>query len=437
MAKSKYTVFWFRRDLRLEDNCGLFHTLNQQRNVLPVFIFDPDILDHLEKPTDLRVQFIHQTICEMKEALNEMGSDLQIFYGRPLDVYKTLHGKMGLSGIYLNHDYEPSARKRDEEVRAWAHSEGIHFQSFKDQVIFEKSEILTDARKPYTVFTPYKRKWLAVYGTENQKSNHEKLQFENFAKLKRSPLINLDAMGFKAVEFQYPSREVSRDTLINYAKTRDFPALERGTSRLGLHLRFGTVSIRKFAKLANQIQADVWLSELIWREFFMQILWHYPHVVGESFRPEYEKVAWRDSESEFQRWCEGQTGYPIVDAGMRELLATGYMHNRVRMVTASFLCKHLLMYWLKGERYFAGKLLDYELAANNGNWQWVAGTGCDAAPYFRVFNPTSQQEKFDPQFRYIKKWVPEYGTTKYIKPMVDHAKARERCIEAFKKALTG
>jgi len=435
MSKSKTRLFWFRRDLRLHDHEGLAYALSHFEKVLPLFIFDTEILSRLEDKKDLRVQFLHRTLLEMKSKLQGFGSDLRIEFGRPVEVFQKLHRELDFGGILCHHDYEPYPRKRDESVRQWAQSLGLEFQSFKDQVIFEQSEILTDARKPYTVYTPYKKKWLSQLKPADFRERKIQGLESHFAKFRAPEPPSLSDLGFEARDFDYPSPEISKKILADYAKTRDYPYLMDGTTHLGLHLRFGTISVREAVRAAAAAKSDVWLSELIWREFFMQILWHFPQVVKQSFRPEYDRVEWRKSSEDFERWCSGQTGYPLVDAGMRELNATGYMHNRVRMVTASFLCKHLLIHWLKGERYFAAKLLDYDLSANNGNWQWAAGTGCDAAPYFRIFNPQSQQEKFDPDLTYIRKWVPEYGTVRYVEPMVDHVEARERCLAAFKKAL--
>lgn len=431
------TVFWYRRDLRLDDNAGLFQALKEKGSVQPIFIFDTEILGKLQDPKDTRVAFIHQTLGEIQKQFRKLGADLWVFHGKPLEVYKDLFAKNEVSAVYANHDYEPSARARDGKIADLCKSKGIEFKTFKDQVVFEKDEILTDARKPYTVYTPYKKKWLASLSPFYLKSYPTDLYFEGLHRGKsQMPIPSLKEMGFEKPDFDlYPDTEIRREILKNYAEKRDFPALN-ATSRLGLHLRFGTLSVRELAREAKKT-SDVWLSELIWREFFMQILYHFPRVESESFRPEYEKVEWRDNKTEFEKWCKGQTGYPLVDAGMRELNATGYMHNRVRMVTASFLTKHLLHHWLKGERYFASKLLDYDLSANNGNWQWAAGTGCDAAPYFRVFNPESQLEKFDAKMEYVKKWVPEVGTSRYPSPMVDHREARDRCLRAFQKALKG
>lgn len=437
MAKSKHSLFWFRRDLRIEDNRGLFEALKSNDKIVPIFIFDQLILERLKNPKDLRVQFLHQTLTELKQKLVDIGSDLLVFHGKPLEVLKSLHSEIGFHGIYTNHDYEPYPQMRDTEVRNWAQTAQVELHTFKDQVIFEKSEILTDQKKPYTVYTPYKKKWLAHLKSDSFKSFESENLAENFFNpTKAQKLLSLDSLGFQSQEFIFPEKTVSASTLKNYGDHRNFPYIEKGTSLLGVHLRFGTVSVRKMATLAQKT-SDVWLSELIWREFFMQILWHFPKVANSSFRPAFEKVKWRDDADDFKKWCTGKTGYPLVDAGMRELAQTGYMHNRVRMVTASFLTKHLLMHWFKGERHFASLLLDYDLSANNGNWQWAAGTGCDAAPYFRIFNPETQLEKFDPDLVYVKKWVPEFGTRAYPSPMIDHKEARDRCLKAFDVALKG
>ncbi len=429
------TIFWFRRDLRLNDNAGLFQALKENENVLPLFIFDSDILDKLEDSQDPRVTFIYQTVAELKNTLQGKKSDLLVRHGKPVEVFKALFVEKKFAAIYTNHDYEPLARERDEKVMKWAQKNGIEFKSFKDQTLFEKEEILTDSRKPYTVYTPYKKKVLSSLEPFYLKSYPNDLYESSFAKIvKPEKMMALSEIGFLESTLEFPSMEVSTKVLKNYAKTRDFPALENGTTRLGLHLRFGTVSVRELAREGKKY-SEVWLSELIWRDFFMQILWHFPHVEKQSFRPDYDQIAWRTSRSDFQRWVEGTTGYPLVDAGMRQLNTTGYMHNRVRMVTASFLCKHLLIHWHEGERYFAKKLLDFDLAANNGNWQWAAGSGCDAAPYFRIFNPEAQAAKFDPQMEYIKKWIPEIGTAKYPPPMIEHVEARGRCLQEFTKAL--
>lgn len=432
---SKVTIFWFRRDLRLEDNAGLYHALKEHSSVQPLFIFDTDILSKLEDSADARVTFIHDYITALKAQLQQKGADLWVRHGRPLDVFEELCEKHNLEAIYTNHDYEPAARARDEKVAAWARKQGIEFKTFKDQTLFEKDEILTDAGKPYTVYTPYKNKVLANLSSFYLKSYPNELYESSYRKVARpEALLSLRDLGFERSQLEFPPIEVSTKMLKSYVEKRDYPAIAQGTSHLGVHLRFGTVSVRELAREGKKY-SDVWLSELIWRDFFMQILWHFPHVEKKSFRPEYDNIEWRTSKADFKKWSEGQTGYPLVDAGMRELNATGYMHNRVRMVVASFLCKHLLIHWYEGERYFASKLLDYDLSANNGNWQWAAGSGCDAAPYFRIFNPSAQLEKFDPKGEYVRKWVPEWGTTKYVRPMVDHNEARGRCLQAFTKAV--
>lgn len=427
--------FWFRRDLRLDDNAGLYHALREGGPVLPVFIFDTEILEKLVDKDDQRVRFIYETVAELKSELQKKGSDLLVCHGKPLEVWADLFKTHKPTGLFTNHDYEPSAIQRDADVAKLCKSLGVNYSSFKDQVIFEKDEIVTEARKPYTVYTPYKKKWLAGVSEFYLKSYPNKLYQQNFAKVKKQePMLSLQKIGFEKTDFEFPSMNIAVKTLKNYERDRDFPALEGGTSHLGLHLRFGTVSVRELAREGRKF-SQVWLSELVWRDFFMQILYHFPVVEKRSFRPEYENVAWRKNKSDFERWCEGTTGYPLVDAGMRELNATGYMHNRVRMVTASFLTKHLLIHWYHGERYFARKLLDYDLAANNGNWQWSAGTGCDAAPYFRIFNPQAQLERFDKNGEYVRKWVPEFGTSRYPEPIVDHVFARQRALDAFKTAL--
>ena len=433
---SKVTIFWFRRDLRWEDNAGLYHALKQHKNVLPLFIFDHEILSHLEKK-DARVEFIHQVLGEIKSKFQQQGSDLIVRYGSVIEVWEKLSQEISIEAVYCNHDYEPSARQRDAEVEKRLQAQGIPLKTIKDQCLFEKDEILSGTGTPYTVYTPYKKKVLATLNEFYLQSYPSEKYLQNLMDVKKTEsLIKLSEMGFEKAGIVFPSKEVSIDTLKHYADRRNFPALPQGTSKLGLHLRFGTVSVRALARIAQK-HSELWLSELIWRDFFMQILWHFPYVEKKSFRPQYEKIQWRTDKSEFEKWKEGQTGYPLVDAGMRELNQSGHMHNRVRMVVASFFTKHLLRHWYEGERYFATKLLDYDLAANNGNWQWAAGTGCDAAPYFRVFNPTTQIDKFDPEMKYIKKWVPELGTSKYPEPMVEHVAARLRALEYYGIALKG
>ncbi len=434
------TIFWFRRDLRLEDNHGLFNSLTQSGNVLPLFIFDSNIIDELPED-DARVTFIHDQLKLIKDELNDGGSDLIVRYGDPEAVWSDLIGEMNIRAVYTNHDYEPYAIKRDEAVKELLHANGISFNTFKDHVIFEKKEILSKTGGVYTVFTPYKRRWLEQFNSEfleQYNSNQSIFSSENYldgcAKVDAEKMISLKELGFTRSKLNIPDKVVARGVVKNYGSTRNFPGNENSTTKLGIHFRFGTISIRKKAMKAAEL-SEVYLSELIWRDFYAQILANFPHVVEGAFRSQYGRVAWRDSKEDFERWKTGTTGYPMVDAGMRELNATGYMHNRVRMVTASFLTKHLLIDWRKGEAYFALKLLDFDLASNNGGWQWAAGSGTDAAPYFRIFNPASQMEKFDKDRIYIKKWVPEYGTDAYPDPMVDHKFARERCLAAYKSAL--
>ncbi len=431
------TIFWFRRDLRLYDNAGLFEALKNNNIVLPIFIFYTYFLSKLDI-SDRRVPFLLKTLLSIKSDLNQKKSDLLIQYGKPEVIFKILAEKYQIKAVYTNHDYEPYGISRDEKIQKILKTKNIEFKTFKDHVIFEKNEIQTDMNKPYTVYTPYKNKWLKSLSPFYLKSYPVDLYENNFHKMNiKSQAFDetptLQQMKFQDQDFNYPDTVISTEILKSYSEKRDYPSLDK-TSKLGLHLRFGTVSPRELAREGKKY-SDVWLSELIWRDFFTQILFHYPHVVNSSFRPQYENIDWLNNKSDFERWKSGETGYPLVDAGMRELNATGHMHNRVRMVVASFLTKHLLTHWLKGERYFAEKLLDYDLSANNGNWQWAAGTGCDAAPYFRVFNPQTQLEKFDKDMVYVKKWVPEYGTAKYVKEIVEHNFARNRAISEYKKGL--
>ncbi|HEU4472186.1 MAG TPA: deoxyribodipyrimidine photo-lyase [Flavisolibacter sp.] len=430
---SKINVFWFRRDLRLQDNSGLFHALTAGLPVLPIFIFDRLILDEIEDKADPRVGFIHAVLEDMQENLRKMNSTLDVRYGRPLDIIEQLSKEYEIDTIFTNHDYEPYAIGRDEAVKALLARKGIRFQSFKDQVIFEKKEVVKDNGEPYMVFTPYSKKWKARLIEDDLKSFNTLKFRNNFLQQKPLPFPGLESIGFKETVIAYPSTSVADELIQHYHGTRDTPSV-RGTSRLGLHLRFGTVSIRMLASRAVALN-PIYLNELIWREFFMQLLWHFPRLVKEACKPEYEAIRWRNNEKEFERWCQGRTGYPIVDAGMRELNATGFMHNRVRMITASFLVKHLLVDWRWGEAYFAKKLLDFDLSSNNGNWQWVAGCGCDAAPYFRIFSPEAQTKKFDPELRYVRKWVAEFDSPDYPAPMVAHEFARDRCLAVYKKAL--
>jgi len=430
-------VCWFRRDLRLHDNAGLYKGLLENTCVLPLFIFDRAILDRLEDPADARVTFIHKEINRLAQELSSLNSFLRCEYGTPQEVFRLLMNEYKITGVYTNHDYEPYATSRDQTVAEFLKSEGCSFSSSKDQVIFEKSEVVKEDGKPYTVFTPYSRKWKAKLTGFYLKPYPVEKYYSSFIHSEQSPCVpSLDSMGFQPSSMAFPLRELNAKVLKEYSSNRDFPAIE-GTSRLSLHLRFGTVSVRDIVQQAIELN-EKWLNELIWREFYQMILWHFPHVVGNAFKPVYDQIAWRNDPDEFRKWCEGKTGYPIVDAGMRELNQTGFMHNRVRMIVASFLTKHLLIDWRWGEAYFAAKLLDFELASNNGGWQWAAGSGCDAAPYFRVFNPALQTEKFDNKASYIRKWVPEFESPdEYPKPIVDHKLARNRVIEVYKAALAG
>lgn len=428
----KVTLFWFRRDLRLEDNAGLFYALQQEKNVLPLFIFDRNILDALEDKSDARVQFIHDQVSLLKSKLEERGSSMLIRYGKPVEVYRSLLSEFEIEAVYTNRDYEPYANERDSQIEQLLKENGANLFKFKDQVIFEPGEILNGSGEFYKVFTPFSKNWLEKF----KQSKVQPFPEPNWKNLfSTSPLsgITLEEMGFKPSQISIPPKTTDRNLIKTYDETRNFPA-KPGTTRLGIHLRFGTISVRQLALEAAGLN-DTYLNELIWREFYMMILSFSPQVVDKAFKPAYDHIPWRNNEVEFKAWCEGKTGYPIVDAGMRELNETGYMHNRVRMIVASFLTKHLLIDWRWGEAYFAKKLLDFELASNNGGWQWAAGTGTDAQPYFRVFNPDSQTEKFDKDLKYIRKWVPELGTNSYPKPIVDHKFARNRAIETYKKAL--
>jgi deoxyribodipyrimidine photo-lyase len=426
------TVFWFRRDLRLEDNTGLFHALETGRPVLPLFIFDKAILDQLDDKTDKRVSFIHRRIQEINDVLKRFGSTLLVKYGFVHQVFQQLLDDFLVEAVYTNHDYEPYAVKRDEEVKNFLSRQGIAFRSFKDQVIFEKNEVTKEDGSPYAVFTPFSKKWKALLQARGLPYFPSDNPSGSFYAFPDQSVPSLQSMGFQETGFSILP-DVNKETILRYDQTRDIPSIQ-GTTRLGIHLRFGTISIRHLVKTALSLNG-VFLNELIWREFFMQLLWHQPRLVNQCCRPEYEGIRWRNNEREFELWSEGRTGYPIVDAGMRELNETGFMHNRVRMITASFLVKHLLIDWRWGEAYFARKLLDYELASNNGNWQWVAGCGCDAAPYFRMFNPHTQTKRFDPHLSYTRTWVPEVDSLTYTPPLVEHEFARRRCLNTYKAAL--
>ncbi len=426
----KVNIFWFRRDLRLSDNTALNNALAEGLPVLPVFIFDDNITGELTED-DPRINFIYDSLSALNNELGKYESSLLVLKGDPGEVWKKLIAEYDINCVFINKDYEPYAITRDNNIEKLLNQNNITFKKFKDQVIFEEKEIVKGDGTPYTVFTPYRNRWMQVFSTESSDalSPLRKASQIFFKASFTFPLIEKHGFRRSAVKV----RPYDLSAIEEYHKFRDLPAEDR-TSYLSPHLRFGTVSIRELVRTAVSSN-QVFLSELIWREFFMQILYNYPNVVTESFRPKYDNIRWRNNEKEFDLWCRGETGYPIVDAGMRQLNRTGYMHNRVRMITASFLCKHLLIDWRWGEAYFASRLLDYELSSNNGNWQWAAGTGCDAAPYFRVFNPYTQQEKFDPGFIYTRRWAPESQKPGYIPPVVEHAFARERAIKTYSEGI--
>ncbi|MDV7138959.1 deoxyribodipyrimidine photo-lyase [Maribacter sp. TH_r10] len=434
--EEKVSIFWFRRDLRLDDNVGLAQALKNATHVLPIFIFDKEILLQLPK-NDARVTFIHQTLTRISERLKkDFNSSLGIYHGQPLEVFESVSKDFNIEAVYTNHDYEPYAIKRDKRVQEFLEGKSIPFHTYKDQVIFEKEEVVKNDGDPYVVYTPYKNKWKEKFNSSTlSKQIKDHKSPHNFIANKNLPFLTLEQIGFETSDIKVPDFTTSEDLIDNYEATRNFPGIDNGTSRIGPHLRFGTVSIRKIVTKAIASKNEVFWNELIWREFFMQILWHFPHTINNAFKRKYDRIPWRNNEEEYEKWKHGQTGYPLVDAGMRELNATGYMHNRVRMLVASFLCKHLLIDWRWGEAYFAEKLLDFELSSNVGNWQWAAGSGVDAAPYFRIFNPTTQIDKFDKKHEYINQWVPELQELTYPSKMVDHKMARERCLKVYKEAL--
>jgi deoxyribodipyrimidine photo-lyase len=428
------SIFWHRRDLRIHDNAGLYKALKSSRGVQPIFIFDSQILQFLPK-NDQRLVYIHQEIEQLKKKYSELGSDLKVYFGNPRDLIPEIVLKYKAEAVFINRDYEPYATERDRYLAEKLNELEVKLIGTKDHVLFEKAEITKDDGKPYTVFTPYSRKWKSNLNEHHLTSFPSENYTDNLARISEvSELISLQDMGFETIQrVEIPSKSWKKELIQKYSLNRDFPSLN-GTSKLGLHLRFGSISIRELAREALQLN-ETFLNELIWRDFYQMIIHWFPHSAKNSFKTQYDRIRWENNEAHFQAWCNGKTGYPIVDAGMRELNATGFMHNRVRMIVASFLTKHLLIDWRLGEAYFAEKLLDFELASNTGGWQWAAGCGCDAAPYFRVFNPTTQQEKFDKKFEYIKKWVPEFETDNYPKPIIDHKFARERVLARYKEAL--
>jgi deoxyribodipyrimidine photo-lyase len=435
MSKAEsISIFWFRRDLRLEDNHGLYQALQAGKPVLPLFIFDWNILNELPDSRDARVQFLHQEINTIKKDLeNTHGSSVLIKYGKPAKVWEEVVQEYPVENVFCNRDYEPYAKKRDKHLYEWFRNKNINFKGYKDHVIFEKDEVLKDDGDPYVVYTPYMKRYKSHLKEEDLESYPVKQYAANFLKTDPLATVSLAEMGFQEFEFNYPSRKVDNEIIRNYHETRDIPSIE-GTTRLSMHLRHGTISVRKLAKIARD-ENPKFFNELIWRDFYQSILYHYPHSLNQSFRPQYDAIEWENNEEHFKAWCKGKTGYPLVDAGMRELNESGFMHNRIRMLVSSFLTKHLLIDWRWGEQYFAQKLLDYEAASNVGGWQWAAGSGVDAAPYFRIFNPELQLKKFDPDFKYVKKWVSEFGTDDYPEPIVVHKEARERALNRFREAL--
>lgn len=432
MKKPRISIHWFRRDLRLNDNHGLFRALTEHGDVLPLFIFDTHILDKLEERRDRRVDFIHHALQVLKARLEQAGSTLYVAHGEPIAVWRELIATYDITGVTTNHDHEPYANTRDAQVAELLRAKGIVFRSFKDISIFERGEVVKDDGSPYTVFTPYARKWQALFDPAMDAGFPSEDRLDALWRTPPRAMPTVEDIGFEPTDLQAQPTGLSTKVLEHYHENRNVPAAN-GTSRMSVHLRFGTMSVRELVRQGRRL-SPVYLNELIWREFFMQILWHFPHP-ERAFKPAYDNIPWRHDAEGFRTWCEGRTGYPLVDAGMRELNATGLMHNRVRMVSASFLTKHLLLDWRLGEAYFAQKLLDFELSSNNGGWQWASGSGCDAAPYFRVFNPKLQQERFDPQLNYVKKWVPEFGSANYARPMVVHEVARQRAIETYKLGL--
>ncbi|MFZ4398650.1 MAG: cryptochrome/photolyase family protein [Bacteroidales bacterium] len=430
--KEDIVLFWFRRDLRLDDNAGLFHALQSGLKVLTIFIFDKIILDKLNDKSDARVNFIHQQIELLNLQLKKYNSTLLCFYSFPLDAFKEIIQKYSIQAVYANNDYEPYSIKRDKEISDFLAENGIEFRSYKDQVIFEKEDILKPDSKPYTIYTPYMKRWKQKLNITFYTSFPSEEFTENFYSLDFKIPPGLNELGFQTSNFEFPDK-IPQDIIIkDYEKQRNLPILS--TTKMGIHLRFGTVSVRKLLQKAL-ILSETWLNELIWREFFQMIIYHFPYSEKHSFKPAYDRIEWHNNEKEFESWCKGETGFLLIDAGMRELNQSGFMHNRVRMLVASFLCKNLLIDWRWGEAYFADKLLDYDLSANVGNWQWAAGSGCDAAPYFRIFSPELQLGKFDKNHEYIKKWIPEYGTKDYSLPILDAKLTAKKAIEVYKKAL--
>jgi len=425
-------IFWFRRDLRLDDNHALFKALKSGYDVLPIFIFDSNITIKLNQ-NDHRLNYINNVLDGLNKRLSENKKKIYIYKGDPIEIISKLIIKLKIKEIYLNKDYEPYAIDRDDKIEKLCVANNVSYNSFKDHVIFEEDQIVKKDGTPYVVYTPYSRKWIEKFQSNQLDSYPSELNLDGFVDSDKIREVNY-LMDFEKNIISPKTYNLNKDLIDKYEETRNFPALD-STSRIGVNLRFGTVSTRKIVKTSSERSNNTFLKELIWREFFIQILWHFPHTTEKSFKDKYERIEWRNDMDDFKLWCDGKTGYPIVDAGMNQLNKTGFMHNRLRMVVGSFLCKHLLIDWRLGEKYFADKLFDYEQASNVGNWQWVAGCGVDAAPYFRIFNPEEQQKKFDKELQFIKKWIPNYDKDNYINKIVDHKFARERCLNTYKKAL--
>ena len=425
-------IFWFRRDLRLDDNHALFKALKSGYDVLPIFIFDSNITIKLNQ-NDHRLNYINNVLDGLNKRLSENKKKIYTYKGDPIEIISKLIIKLKIKEIYLNKDYEPYAIDRDDKIEKLCVANNVSYNSFKDHVIFEEDQIVKKDGTPYVVYTPYSRKWIEKFQSNQLDSYPSELNLGGFVDSDKIREVNY-LMDFEKNIISPKTYNLNKDLIDKYEETRNFPALD-STSRIGVNLRFGTVSTRKIVKTSSERSNNTFLKELIWREFFIQILWHFPHTTEKSFKDKYERIEWRNDMDDFKLWCDGKTGYPIVDAGMNQLNKTGFMHNRLRMVVGSFLCKHLLIDWRLGEKYFADKLFDYEQASNVGNWQWVAGCGVDAAPYFRIFNPEEQQKKFDKELQFIKKWIPNYDKDNYINKIVDHKFARERCLNTYKKAL--
>ncbi|TGE15405.1 cryptochrome/photolyase family protein [Hymenobacter elongatus] len=434
---SKIVLFWHRRDLRLHDNAGLAVALQSGLPVVPLFIYDREILDQLPSRRDARVTFIYDEVERLGRQTEQAGGTFLAFYGRPLEVFAQLVQHYEVAGVYTNEDYEPYAAVRDAAIAELIKPAGTEFRVFKDQVIFAKNEILSKSGTPPRVFGAYSKTWLAALRDEHlvpYPSTEHFVESNLMPLAEAAPRPTLEQMGFERYEQFVPAAELPAAALVsNYHNTRDKPGLVNSSTRRSVHLRFGTLSVRELMQQAKELNPKL-LNELIWRDFFMMILWHYPFTATESYDPRLRLVPYRNNEDEFRAWCEGRTGYPLVDAGMRELNQTGYMPNRARIAAAGFLVKHLLIDWRWGDRYFADKLLDYDMSQNVGNWQWMAGTGAVAAPWFRVYSPQSQQEQYDTTFDYVRQWIPEFGTRDYPTPIVEHKFARERAIATFRAA---